>query len=273
MAPSYKIAIQTFTILKMSSVTVDEVDAFRAPFFSLNDMMRAIYKEYTETKQLSDNRTMLQLQAITKYGGGPIRELFWLFTGARFPLSEGVKDFLAHLDTLEKLTTERMLAGITSKKYGPNYGCFRELTKQIKQYIEKYSHLVPRETPLPPSMAALCASAHSIGSLRRFCRTRKIDDTTANNLRQRLETHILAKLGWWMTATGKTDNENLSWVAYLEEMQLTKMDPATQTAITDSIEDWLISMRAIEHDYVLLRKISDLQDKTPPGDLAFIGLV
>ena len=117
----------------------------------------------------------------------------------------------------------------------------------------------------------LCASTHSISSLRRFCRTHKIDDTKTNSQRQRMETRILAMLGWWMTTTGKTDKERMSWVAYLETHQLTKMPAETQTDISERMEDWLIAMRAIEHAYVLLRKNSDLEDRTPPGDLAFIG--
>jgi hypothetical protein len=123
------------------------------------------------------------------------------------------------------------------------------------------------------NVQCLCASAHNIGSLHRFCKARQIDDSTLCNQRQRLEARILTKLGWWMSSTSKTDKEKVSWVAYLEENQLTKMDPATQIAITDSTEDWLIAMRAIENSYVLLRKNADLQDKTPPGDLAFIGWV
>jgi hypothetical protein len=74
-----------------------------------------------------------------------------------------------------------------------------------------------------------------------------------------------------MTTTGETDKEKVSWVAYLEAHQLNKMPAETQTAISDSIEDWLIAMRAIEHAYVLLRKNSDLNDRMPPGNIAFIG--
>ena len=33
----------------------------------------------------------------------------------------------------------------------------------------------------------------------------------------------------------------------------------------------MIAIRAIEHSYVLLRKNADLQDKTPPENIAFIG--
>jgi hypothetical protein len=281
-------------------VTIDnaEIAEFRVEFIKLNNMMRAIYKAYTETNPESDKHQRL-LKAITKYGGGPIRELFWLFTGVR--CREYVKDFLEHLDTLEKLTAKQMLDGITSKEYGPNYGCFHEQAKQIKQYMERYFHLVPPVNPLPQNMAALCASAHNISSLRKLCRTRKIDDKVANNQRQRLETRILAKLGPWMQklyesravadgghwtsgdgnfsrddgtkwhGTDEEEKAKVSWVAYLEQVQLTKMPSDVATTITDSIEDWLIAMRAIEHAYVLLRKNADLQDKVPPGDLAFIG--
>ncbi len=278
-----------------STVTIDQVKTFSDEFIKLNEMMRAIYKAYTEAKASSDKHKRL-LKAITKYGGGPIRELFWLFTGDRWLLSDSVKDFLEHLDTLEKLTVEQMLESANK-----HLGCFREQAKQIKQYLERYFHLVPRANPLPPNMAALCASAHNISSLRKFCRIRKIDDKMASNQRQRLETRILAKLGCWMLklyearaaengghwtdgrgncsrddgtkwrGTEEEEKAKLSWVAYLEQVQLTKMPSDDATTITDSIEDWLIAMRAIEHAYVLLRKNADLQDKVPPGDLAFIG--
>jgi hypothetical protein len=74
-----------------------------------------------------------------------------------------------------------------------------------------------------------------------------------------------------MTQTGETDKAKVSWVEYLEAHQLSKMPAETQTDISERLEDWLIAMRAIEHAYVLLRKNSDLQDSTPPDDLAFIG--
>jgi len=275
--------------------TIDnaEIAAFRVEFIKLNTMMRTIYKAYTEAKPSSDKHKQL-LKAVTKYGGGPIRELFWLFTGAR--CRGWVADFIKHLEELEAITNEKMLESANKHP-----GCFREQAKQVGQYMERYFHLVPRETPLPPNMAALCASAHNISSLRKLCRTRKIDDKVANNQRQRLETRILAKLGPWMLklyesraaadgghwtsgdgnfsrddgtkwhGTDEEEKAKVSWVAYLEQVQLTKMYPATQVAITESIEDWLIAMRAIEHAYVMLRKNSDLQDKIPPGDLAFIG--
>jgi hypothetical protein len=121
------------------------------------------------------------------------------------------------------------------------------------------------------NVQCLCASAHNVGSLHRFCKARQIDDSTLGNQRQRLEARILAKLGWWMSSTSKTDKEKVSWVAYLEAHQLTMMDPVTQADITDRIDDWLIAIRAIEHSYVLHRKNSDLQDKTPHGTIAFIG--
>ena len=266
------------TLPKM--VSADEIDTFRVKFTELNGMMRAIFAAYSELKSQepaytdpkrgSYTKKIHPLEnAIKKYGGGPIREFYWLFTGAR--CDRWVLDFLEHIDTLEKLTTEHMLTSIASKKYGPYDDCFREFAKQVGQYIARYAHLVPRQNPLPSSMAALCASAHNISTLRQQMRTRKVDVKTENGHRQRLETRILAKLGWWMTTTGKTDKERMSWVAYLEAHQLTKIEPTTQTAITDSIEDWLIAMRAIEHSYVLLRKNSDLHDRTPPGNLAFIG--
>ena len=266
------------TLQKM--VSADEIDAFRVKFTELNGMMRAIFAAYSELKSQEPAYTDPKRgtytkkihpleNAIKKYGGGPVREFYWLFTGAR--CDRWVLDFLEHIDTLEKLTTEHMLTSIASKKYGPYDDCFREFAKQVGQYIARYAHLVPRQNPLPSSMAALCASAHNISTLRQQMRTRKIDVKTENGHRQRLETRILAKLGWWMTTTGKTDKERMSWVAYLEAHQLTKMDPTTQTAITDSIEDWLIAMRAIEHSYVLLRKNADLQDRLPTGNIAFIG--
>ena len=251
----------------VAAVSKEQIVEFQAKLKQTNDLMRVIHEIYsgfkTQDTTEPDGRQYGELymrrekkmkpfkKAIQRFIDGPIRQLHWLFIGYRYPLSDLEEKFLEHLDTLEKLTPEEMLAGIAERN-APD--CFRENSKQIGQYFEKYSHLAPKKNPLHPSIAALCSTAHSIGRLRQVCRKEKIDDSAAKKKRQDLETRILAKLSWWMSATGKQGKEKMSWVAYLEANQLTKMHPDAQSEIADRIEDWLIAMRAIEHAYVLLRK-------------------
>lgn len=119
---------------------------------------------------------------------------------------------------------------------------------------------VPDKTIVGNEIYNLVVAAHNTARLKRHIsheRTKSVDDKHLRTLRQFLEHDILACLGPEMAAQ---QPQCFSWPEYV------CIEPSTaRDLLTPHVAKFLTTMRSIEHQYVLMRRLCDMERKYANG--------
>lgn len=109
----------------------------------------------------------------------------------------------------------------------------------------------PDKTITGPDIYNLVTSTHQVARLKRLMHKRKLNDSSLRNLRNMLEDDILVILKEHMTAC-----DIFSWVEYI-----CRKPEHAKELLTNHILRFLKTMRAIEHQYVIMRRLSDMEQR------------
>ena len=118
----------------------------------------------------------------------------------------------------------------------------------------------PDKTIVGADIFNLVASAHNIAKLKNHIsheRTKSADDKHLRTLRQFLEQGIIALLGPEMAAQ---QPPCFSWPEYV-----CKQPATAHKLLTPHVARFLAMMRSIEHQYVLMRRLCDMERKYANG--------
>jgi hypothetical protein len=121
---------------------------------------------------------------------------------------------------------------------------------------------VPDKTIVGDDIYNLIFAAHNTAKLKNHIsheRTKSSDDKHLRTLRQFLEQDILAVMGSRMA---EQQPQCFSWPEYICKQPVTARD-----LLTPHVTRFLAMMRSIEHQYVLMRRLCDMERKYAANDI------